>query len=53
MIADQSVSMDAVQPFNKSASDIGVVVVLTFASTTILSELWMSFPKCGADLSNC
>jgi hypothetical protein len=53
MIADQAVFMDAVKPVTKSASDICVVVVLTFASTTIFFKLWMRFPECITDLSDC
>ncbi len=53
MIADQVVFMDAVKPVRKSASNICVVVVLTFASTTIFFELWMRFPECITDLSDC
>ena len=45
--------MDGVEPVTKSAPDICVVVVLTFASTTIFFKLWIRFPECIADLSDC
>jgi hypothetical protein len=53
MITDQAIFMEEVKPVRKSASNICVVVVLTFASTTIFFKLWMRFPKCITDLSGC